>query len=621
MCGISGIYGVENLDDPGAIVRKMCDTLAHRGPDASGYFTDDIVALGHRRLSIIDTSAAANQPFYSADKQIVLVYNGELYNYVELKEQLSDFNFTTSCDTEVVIAAYQKWGIDFLEKLNGMFGFALYDKNSDELYIVRDRLGIKPLYVSQKGQQIVFASEIRALLSSGMVRRKVSPEAVVDYCRYQTVHAPMTILEDVEMMLPGHFIKVSDNEITTHQYWSPATAAAAPPATKAEAHKEIHDLMLSSTEMRMRADVPFGAFLSGGIDSSVIVGLMAKITDQPVSTFSVTFEENKFSEAPYSNMIAKKFATNHTEIKLSVNDFLKELPNALASMDHPTGDGPNTYVVSKVTKESGITMALSGLGGDELFAGYDVFKRMLSLNNKRWVMSFPKGLRNLGTAVLRLAKPGIGSEKISAVLANDYLDFEYAYPVNRQVFLDNKVAALMNRDSLPKNSNQQYLAETLSYGKPGFELPWLSKVSVAEMGTYMQNVLLRDTDQMSMAHALEVRVPFLDHRLVEYALSIDDSLKYPHSPKKLLVDSMGDLLPREIVDRPKMGFTFPWELWLKNELKGFAEKHLEALGKRPYFDAKELDKMWQKFLAGKVSWSRIWPLIVLENWMFANEVE
>lgn len=621
MCGISGIYGIENLNDPGTIVRKMCDSLAHRGPDADGYYEDKVVALGHRRLSIIDTSEAGNQPFYSPDKNLVLVYNGELYNYLELKEELSDYTFTTSCDTEVVIASYLKWGIDCLAKLNGMFGFALYNKTTEELFIVRDRVGIKPVYISRQGQQVIFASEIRAILSSGLVSRKVNPKAVVDYCRYQTVHAPMTILEDVEMMLPGHFIKISDNEITTHQYWSPTQASTTNEDSAEEAQKKIHDLMLSSTEMRMRADVPFGAFLSGGIDSSIIVGLMAQISDHPVSTFSVTFEENEFSEAPYSDMIAQKFATNHTEIKLSVKDFLKELPNALGAMDHPSGDGPNTYVVSKMTKESGITMAMSGLGGDELFAGYDVFKRMLSLNNKRWIMSFPKGLRNLGTAALRMAKPGVGSEKISALLANDYLDFEYAYPVNRQVIMDEKVASLLALDSLPKNSNQEYLAEVLSYGKPGFNMPWLSKVSVAEMGTYMQNVLLRDTDQMSMAHALEVRVPFLDHRLVEYALSVSDDIKYPHSPKKLLVDSMGDLLPREIVDRPKMGFTFPWDVWLKNELKDFAEKHLSALGKRPYFDAKELDSLWHKFLAGKVSWSRLWPLIVLENWMLANQVE
>lgn len=621
MCGISGIYGVENLENPKSIVRQMCDALAHRGPDAEGYFADDRISLGHRRLSIIDTSEAGNQPFYSQDGNLVLVYNGELYNYLELKTELAEFNFTTSCDTEVLLAAYQKWGISFLDKLNGMFGFALYDKSSQELFLVRDRVGIKPLYVSRKGQQIIFGSEIRAMLASGLIERKVSREALVDFSRYQTVHAPMTILEDVEMMLPGHYMKVSDNEISTHQYWNAASSTGSGPVDLKEAHNTIQDLLLSSTEVRMRADVPFGAFLSGGIDSSAIVGLMAQISEHPVSTFSVTFDENEFSEAPYSDMIAKKFATKHTEIKLSVNDFLHELPNALAAMDHPSGDGPNTYVVSKVTKESGITMALSGLGGDELFAGYDVFKRMLSLNNKRWIMSWPKGLRKVGTAALRTVKPGVSSDKISALLANDYLDFEYAYPVNRQVFLDDQVAELMALKTLPLNSNQTFLAETLSYGKAGFDLPWLSKVSVAEMGTYMQNVLLRDTDQMSMAHALEVRVPFLDHRLVEYTLTVSDELKYPHSPKQLLVDSLGDLLPREIVDRPKMGFTFPWEVWLKNELKEFAEFHIAALGKRPYFDAAVLDNMWKQFLTGKVSWSRLWPLIVLENWMLANQVE
>ena len=620
MCGINGVYGLEKLSDPQAIIQLMNDSVAHRGPDAEGVFTGDNVVLGHRRLSIIDTSSDGNQPFYSADGNLVMVFNGEIYNYLELKEQLSDFTFKTASDTEVLLAAYTKWGISFLGRLNGMFALAIWDKRTRELFLARDRMGIKPLYIGRHESGIVFSSEIRAILGTGLIDRTINSEGLIDYLRYQTVHAPQTIVQGIEMMLPGHYISVTDNEITSNSYWSGYThySGLASGMDLKSIQSTIYEKLLNSVRLRMRADVPYGAFLSGGIDSSAIVGLMSQVSAHPVSTFSVTFEEDQFSEAPYSNMIAEKFATNHTEIKLSVNDFLKLLPSSLQAMDHPSGDGPNTYVVSKVTKESGITMALSGLGGDELFAGYDIFKRILSLQDKRWVMSFPKGFRNLATSALKTIKPGAASEKIAVILGQDYMDFEYVYPVNRQVLIDTEVKKMTGRPSLYPNSNHTWLAEALAYDTPGFNLPWLSKVSIAEIYTYMQNVLLRDSDQMSMAHALEVRVPFLDHELAEFVLGVTDEHKDPHTPKQLLVDSLGNLLPREIVNRPKMGFTFPWEVWMKNDLRDFSLDRLSALSKRDHFDQKVIDQMWKRFLDGKLSWSRIWPLIVLENWLTDN---
>jgi asparagine synthase (glutamine-hydrolysing) len=620
MCGINGIFGLENLEDPNSTIQAMNDCLAHRGPDAEGIYTDDWVALGHRRLSIIDTSAAGNQPFYSEDRNLVLVFNGEIYNYIELKAELNDVKFQTGSDTEVLLAAYQKWGIECLQKLNGMFAFALWDKVAHQLFVVRDRMGIKPLYIASRGKRLIFSSEIRALLKSGLVERKLDEDGLIDYLRYQTVHAPKTLISGVEMVLPGHYLRISDNEIEAVRYYDLSAAQPVEENLKS-IQKEVFNRLQKSVEIRMRADVPFGAFLSGGIDSSAIVGLMASVSDHPIRTFSVVFEEDEWSEAPYSQMIAKKFNTQHTEIPLSVEDFKSYLPEALAAMDHPSGDGPNTFVVSKVTKEAGITMALSGLGGDELFAGYDVFKRMLSLQSKRWVMSFPRGVRTAGTGLLKLIKPGVSSDKIAEILRKDYLDFEYVYPVNRQVLLDAQVVKLTSRKTLPKNSVQVLVGDLLQHGKPGFDLPWLSKVSVAEINSYMQNVLLRDSDQMSMAHALEVRVPFLDHNLAEYVLGVNDNMKYPHSPKRLLVESMGNLLPEEIVNRPKMGFTLPWELWMKGDLKSFCEEHLERLAERRYFDKRELLGLWQKFLRGKVSWSRLWPLVVLEHWMHTQDVD
>jgi asparagine synthase (glutamine-hydrolysing) len=625
MCGINGIYGIERLDNPKGVIQRMNDKMAHRGPDADGVYQGENVVLGHRRLSIIDLSAAANQPFYSHDQRYVIVYNGELYNYQEVKTELSDYPFKTSTDTEVVIAAYAKWGMDCLSKFNGMFAFALWDTMSNELVLVRDRMGIKPLYYYWGDDHIVFSSEIRSVLASKLVPAKMDDSAVVDYLRYQTVHAPHTLVKDVKMLLPGHYMVISDNEQIIHKYWDVTTEYD----REARSHdydtvkKNVKDLLLDSVQKRLVADVPFGAFLSGGIDSSVIVGLMSEIAEKKVKTFSVTFDEEEFSEAKYARMIAEKFGTDHTEIRLKPNDFLDVIPNALNAMDHPSGDGPNTYIVSKVTKESGITMALSGLGGDELFAGYDIFKRTLKLNSKKWALSFPMMVRKMAGGTLKTFKPSVASDKMNALLRMEYWDVEHAYQVARQVMLDANVAQLLNRDKLPVNNVFQLVSGGVASGQPGAGLPMLSKVSYAEINTYMQNVLLRDTDQMSMAHALEVRVPFLDHRLTEYVFGVSDQHKFPHTPKKLLTDAMGDLLPSEVVNRPKMGFTLPWQHWLKNELHEFAETSMHNLAERNFFDATQVKTMWARFMENdpRITWSRVWYLIVLENWLAQHEIE
>lgn len=622
MCGINGILGLSGVDNPAAAIGKMNAKLAHRGPDSEGTFVNDAVALGHRRLSIIDVSDAGNQPFHSADGKLTMVFNGEVYNYLELKEELDTSTFKTKTDTEVVLAAYAKWGIDFLSKLNGMFALAIWDEENRQLIIARDRIGIKPLYYHYRGDGVVFSSEIRSLIASNFVPKKLDTNALIDYLRYQTVHTPYTILEGVHMLEPGHYMVFTESEHIHQKYWDPATVELVH-AGRPELLMNIKEKLQQSVELRMRADVPFGAFLSGGIDSSAIVGLMSSVSELPVSTFSVTFDESEFSEARYAQLIAKKFNTKHTEIKLTPDDFLALVPSALAAMDHPSGDGPNTFIVSKVTKESGITMALSGLGGDELFAGYSIFTQAVELLDKRWLQSFPKTLRRAAGTALTVLKPGIASQKKAAILIQDYFDLEYIYPFSRLILEDEQLKGLVNNPVKTPNFIHGYLKEILDPSMPGFQLPYLSKVSLAEMSTYMQNVLLRDSDQMSMAHALEVRVPFLDHNLVEYVLGINDQQKFPHTPKELLTESLGDLLPREIIDRPKMGFTLPWEHWMKNELKGFCEDRLSKIGKREQFNAKGIQKMWQRFLNGDkyITWSRIWPLVVLGQWLEDNQID
>jgi asparagine synthase (glutamine-hydrolysing) len=626
MCGINGIYNHPSSDHALRLVKQMSACMAHRGPDDEGAWAGGRIALGHRRLAIIDLSSAGHQPMFSADGRYAIVYNGELYNFKSLKFDLQRaesgankpaYLFRTDTDTEVILAAYARWGRDCLRRFNGMYAFAIWDKEMKELFIARDRLGIKPLYYHQKDNVLLFASEIRSLLATGLVDKKADPDALGDYLRYQTVHAPATIIRGVKMLLPGHYLVANETEVRIKKYWAPVIREA-PALSYKETCATVNRLFHEAVERRLVADVPFGAFLSGGIDSSAVVAAMSKVSSSPVETFSVTFEESEFSEARYARLIADKFRTRHHEIRLKPEDFLQQLPEALRAMDHPSGDGPNTYVVSRATKNAGITMALSGLGGDELFAGYDVFRRMAGLRSKQWLNLLPGFSKRMGGSLLKAMRPGVASEKKAALLSLQRISFEEAYPLTRQVMLDGTLKKILAADP-PANAVALMIRE-LSATDPG---RLLSAVSRAEITTYMQNVLLRDTDQMSMACALEVRVPFLDVELVEFVLSLPDEVKYPHTPKKLLIDAMGDALPREIIDRPKMGFTLPFKEWMKKELRSFCEEKMVSLASRSIFVKGEVLTLWKKFLAEDplTTWSRIWYLVVLEEWLQKNGID
>jgi len=629
MCGINGLIGITDVNIAKQKVIAMNNRMRHRGPDDEGVYVVEKVALGHRRLSIIDLSAAGHQPMVSSDGRYQIIYNGELYNFKELKFELQRvvagsgqqaYIFQTNTDTEVIIAAYARWGADCVKRFNGMFAFVIWDTQNKELFIARDRLGIKPLYYFYTNGVFGFSSEIRSLLASDLLPKQLDETALIDYLRYQTVHAPNTIVKGVKMLMPGHYIEMKNDDLKIKKYWSLSDNIS--DASKGKSYedvcKDVNTLLTKAVERRLIADVPFGAFLSGGIDSSAIVGLMSKVSSEKVKTFSVTFDESEFSEAKYAQLIAKKFNTDHHEIKLTPADFIKDLPNALAAMDHPSGDGPNTYIVSKATKHAGITMALSGLGGDELFAGYDVFKRSLALNKKAWLNLAPQFMRGLGAKALLKAKPGVASEKIAELMKQDKINFNSFYPIARQVLMDNQILKIVNQSSLPANSVSEIVSSLHATNNK-----LVTATSIAEISTYMQNVLLRDTDQMSMAHALEVRVPFIDYTLVEYVLGVPDNYKSTASPKKLLVDAMGDLLPSEIVNRPKMGFTLPWKHWMKNELKEFCQEKINALASRSQFNEKEVKALWSDFLNDnpRITWSRLWILVVLENWMEENGIE
>ncbi|MFI5150096.1 MAG: asparagine synthase (glutamine-hydrolyzing) [Bacteroidia bacterium] len=630
MCGINGMYGLADRKRADDLVSVMNNRLAHRGPDDAGLYSSEFITLGHRRLSIIDLSKAGHQPFTTEDGRYTIVYNGELYNYKELRLELqrisigskeSTFQFRTQTDTEVVLAAFIRWGKECLQKFNGMFAFGIWDAIENKLLIARDRLGIKPLYYYSRDKLFVFSSELRPLLSTGLIPLKTDSQSLADYLRYQTVHAPRTIIKGVGMLLPGHCLTVSGNGVEPEAYWDMASFAKDRPSeqTYKETCDTVLDLLLKAVERRLVADVPFGAFLSGGIDSSAVVALMSKVAVSKVRTFSVTFEEKEFNEAYFARLVAGKYKTEHEEIKLKVSDFLDQLPEALHAMDHPGGDGINTYVVSKATRKAGVTMALSGLGGDELFAGYPVFPRTVSLSHKAWIRHMPGFVRSGSGALLKLLRPGPGSEKVAELLRSGQTSLLGSYPLSRKMMTEQELIRMLKQhETLPDQVRAML--------HPLIELPagkLLSGVSFAEMSSYMQNVLLRDADQMSMSVALEVRVPFLDHKLVEYVLGVPDKYKYPHTPKKLLVDSLGDLLPPEIVNRPKMGFTFPWKKWMSNELLDFCAGNMKKLSGRNEFQEASVLNLWNDFLANdpRVPWSRIWYLVVLEHWLTEHRID
>lgn len=627
MCGINGfISDTFLMEQKKTVVTKMNAKIAHRGPDNEGIWNDEDVCLGHRRLSIIDLSIDGNQPFFSADKRYVIVYNGELYNYKDLKLELQrtaqgstipPYFFKTASDTEVILAAFIRWGNKCLDYFNGMYAFAIYDTHEKKLIIARDRIGVKPLYYYYGDEGFVFSSEIRAIIHSSIKSFSLNKEVVSEYSMYQTVFAPNTIIKGIKMLMPGCLIEYQNHKPSITQYY---TSSKISEETRDLSYSEIclkvNELLTHSVQRRLVADVPFGAFLSGGIDSSAIVGLMSKVSAEKIQTFNINFDESDYSEAKYARIIAKKFNTQHHEIKLSPGDFLNQLPEALSAIDHPSGDGPNTYIVSKATKNAGITMALSGIGGDELFAGYDVFKRMAELQKKSWLNALPAFARKSAGYLIQKKNKSVSGNKKQELLAQAQINFKSAYPLNRSLFTQKELLGLIKSDTALENIKK--IISTV----PQIEHHLLSAVSLAEINTYLQNVLLRDADQMSMAVALEVREPFLDYKLIDFVLGINDTHKYPHTPKKLLIDSLGDLLPTEIVNRPKMGFTLPWQYWLSNELKSFCEKNIYEFAEYDFCNKTEIQNLWNRFLNkdNSVTWSRIWHLVVLNNWLKENNI-
>lgn len=620
MCGIAGLVGHFETGILTNKINKMTGTMLHRGPDSGGHYVNEGIALGHRRLSIIDLSNGANQPFIDPTGRYILVFNGEIYNFLDVKNNLNDYPFKTVSDTEVILAAFLKWGVKCLDHLNGMFAFALWDNAEKELFIARDRMGVKPLYYFHEGDKFVFASEVRAVKSSGIADFKIDNNSISDYLMNQAITIPFTLFENIYQLMPGQYGIFKNAKLELNTYWEIEDKRSFADIDKpADVKPEIRRLLTEAVERRMISDVELGAFLSGGIDSSAIVALMSEVSSQPVNTFSIGFEEKTFDESKYADIIARKYKTKHTLVTLKPKDFLDELPNALRAMDTPSGDGINTYVVSKATKKAGFTVALSGIGGDELFAGYPHFKLFHKIQNNRVLNNTPKALlKSAGSIAGLFLRSSKGERTVAMAKVKDF-EIENLYPLLKQVYSSKSVGRLLNFNT---NSDNRLHVLLEKRKQKLHELPTLSQFSVAELLGYTLNVLLKDADQMSMAHSLEIREPFFDYKLIEYVLQIPDQLKYPVYAKSLLVESLGDLLPAEVVFRPKMGFNFPWEHWLKNELKGFAQAHLEALGLLEQFSATEINKLWKKFISGstEVKWIHIWQLVVLSVYLTDTDI-
>jgi asparagine synthase (glutamine-hydrolysing) len=621
MCGICGIADFPGGPSfPAGRVRHMADALRHRGPDADGFYADETVALGHRRLSIIDLSESANQPLTDASGRYVVVFNGELYNYREVRAELGGYPFRTQGDTEVLLAAFATWGPDCVKRFRGMFAFAVWDRQERKLYLCRDRLGVKPLYYHHSGDRVVFASEVRSILASGLVAPELDRQALRDYLSFQSFTHPLSPVRGVRQVQAGSWTEFTLGASRSTVYWTPGAEAPDIDFGDGSAvRRRIRGLLRDAVARRLVSDVPVGAFLSGGIDSSVVVGLMAEVSSERPATFNVSFAEREFDESAYARLVSQRFHTRHETIQMGPDDFLARLGEALDAMDSPSADGPNTFVVSQAIRRAGIKVALSGVGGDELFAGYPFFRTWHRMARYRGVFDATALLRRPLAALLRRTR-STRLQRIASILRAPQLDIAHVYPEFRRILPEPLLEALTDTGVGGPTSLEAGLAAlSPSFGR----LPLLGQVSAAEYAGYTQHTLLKDTDQMSMAVSLEIREPFFDHELVDFMLHVPDALRYPVYPKSLLVESVSPLLPDEVVHRPKQGFLFPWRLWMRGPLRDFCEARIVRHAERPFIRGAALTAYWRRLLAGDpaVRWQEIWQFVVLEHWMERNGVQ
>jgi asparagine synthase (glutamine-hydrolysing) len=634
-------------------VERISAALRHRGPDSSGLWsaTGGEVVLAHRRLAIIDLSEGGAQPMIETESGCAITYNGEIYNFADLRRELEVLGerFRSSSDTEVLLKAYKRWGLDALPRLRGIFAVAIWDPRSRSVHLVRDQMGIKPLYwtVARIGDSrrevLLFASEVRALLASGVVPRHLDPAAVASYLCQGFVVGPTTIVEDVQLLPAASALTIAPgagaNDANTQvlrRYWKMPSSTARH-TTKAELREEL----ARTVRMQLVSDVPLGVFLSGGIDSSAVAALASEVAPDAVHTFTIGFDEAALDESRYAAQVAEAIRSRHTSVTLREEDFLNQLPDALASIDQPTFDAINTYFVSRAARQAGMTVALAGTGGDELFGGYSSFVDLpKALRAGSWLPG-AIGQRALSGAmggaahaangvfwnILRQAPPQTRWGKIADVAraAGDLLGL---YQVFYALFTRETQAQLASTpvreaQRVQENGLASDVAHEWRARINGSEV--LHAISLLEMSSFVGERLLRDTDSASMAVALEVRVPLLDHVLYESVAGIDPAQRFsPPRKKQLLRDLALARLDPEIFDRPKAGFVLPIDAWARRQVQPRMEQALcdEALVRRVGLRPDAVRTLWRSFIAGRpgLYWSRVWSIYVLLSWCQTHEM-
>jgi asparagine synthase (glutamine-hydrolysing) len=631
MCGILGAVGSPDEVREECLLQGLA-ALAHRGPDDSGWHVirqsgpqPISIFLGNRRLAILDLSSAGHQPMQDRDTGSWIIYNGEIYNFREIRSELEShgITFNSQSDTEVILKAYRKWGAGCLDHFRGMFAFAIWDAHTRGLFLARDRFGEKPLYYFHRDGLFLFSSEVRSLLQTGLVARQLDEVGLTEYLGYGSVSDPDTLVRGVRSLPPAHYLLLKDGKATLRKYWDLNSAErelAAPMPVRhidGETVAELRTLLEEAILLRTVSDVPVGIFLSGGIDSSSLVALLSR-RHPDLSTFSVVFKELDYSEAQYSRSISTRFGTDHHEIVISSHAVIASLPNIIGAMDQPTVDGVNTYIISRETRRMGYKVALSGLGADEIFAGYETFKTVPRMERFAWSASTvnPR-LRHMLASIIRVAisKRSSRAEKLAVLIEGD-ASIPHPYALARMLFMPRQLRQLsLATDGMDVHTAKAPLADILKWAE---RFDPVNRNSYLELRHYMPNTLLRDSDFMSMAHGLELRVPFIDHKLVESLFRIPGASKLERGrPKWLLIEAVQGLLPQQVVHRPKRGFTFPFELWLKKEMRQDMEDVLldTSANLSAGIDRKFVATVWKDFLAGKATWSRPWSLYVLKRWV------
>lgn len=625
----------------------MAAAMLHRGPDDEGFLAGDAraagVALGMRRLSIIDL-AGGKQPIWNETRDVTVILNGEICNYRELRERLArtGHRFTTQSDTEVIVHAWEEWGEDCLSELRGMFAFALLDLRgqvlSPQLFLARDPLGIKPLYYALSKGGFLFASEVRALLAGGTAR-DVSPDALTSYLLFGSVSEPVTLVENIFSLPPGHsmLLLVPDRRRVPRPrpWWdvrrSPAARDTKRPRSFASAARAIRPLLEDSVRAHLVADVPVGLFLSSGLDSGAIAALAGR-EHNGIRSVTLTFPGTNYDEAPLARRVAEACGTEHTEVPLGGGEMLEQLQAALGALDQPTMDGINTYFVSRAARAAGLKVALSGLGGDELFAGYRTFADVPRLRRMaQMARMVPAPLRRATAPVVShfagrknspdAARKAAGLWRTQSPLPDAYFFARALFPPAEL----ERITTAWYRPSAVGEDNATLLPTWLGWldraASEARGMESVEGIAWLEMRSYMASTLLRDTDSVSMNRSLEVRVPLLDTPLVEFAATLPDAARcQPGVQKALLVEALKDVLPPEIVAQPKRTFALPWEEWLRGPLRAPIEASLAEppAALVPYLHPEGVRDVWNAFLAGRTSWSRPWSLYVLNEWCRRN---